>query len=63
MRFIENNAEGQNNSWLFPKVSVAPNGDLALKGEEWRTIPFNIRVLGPSTGEAIYINGVPQAVA
>ena len=61
MRFVENNAEGQNNTWIFPKVSISPNGDLALKGQEWRNIPFNIRVLKPSVGEAVYINGVPQA--
>lgn len=59
MRFIESNADGENNQWIFPKISVTPNGDLALKGDDFRTVPFNLAVLEPSSGEAIYINGQP----
>ena len=61
MRFAEDNPKGDNNTWDFPKVSVAPNGDISLKGDEWRQIPFSLNVLQPSaTGtQAIYINGKP----
>ena len=59
MRFVEDNPKGLNNQWVFPKVSVSPNGDVALKSNEWRTIPFSLRILDPSSGSAIYINGDP----
>ena len=59
MRFVEDNPKGFNNQWVFPKVSVAPNGDVALKSNEWRTIPFSLRILDPASGSAIYINGDP----
>ena len=59
MRFVEDNPKGNNNQWIFPKVTVTPNGDMALKSDEWRTVPFSLAISQPSSGEAIYINGVP----
>ena len=59
MRFVEDNPKGNNNQWVFPKVTVTPNGDMALKSDEWRTVPFSLAISQPSSGEAIYINGVP----
>ena len=61
MKFIENNARGQNRDWTFPVMTLSPNGDLALKADEWRAIPFSLSILKPNLAdvEAIYINDVP----
>ena len=59
MRFVEDNPKGINNFWVMPKVTLRPNGEISLKGDEWRQIPFSLDVQKPSVGEAIYINGVP----
>lgn len=61
MRLLESNPKGADNDWFLPYVKVTPNGDFALKGDEWRQIPFSIEALKPSTGEAIYVNGQPTA--
>lgn len=59
MRLLENNPKGADRDIFLPYVKITPNGDLALKGDEWRQIPFTIEALKPSSGEAIYINGMP----
>lgn len=59
MRLLENNPKGSDRDIFLPYVKITPNGDLALKGDEWRQIPFTIEALKPSSGEAIYINGIP----
>ena len=61
MKFIEFNPEGDNNDWSMPKVQLSPNGDLSLKAEEWRQVPFTVSVQSPAaaTVEALYINGAP----
>lgn len=59
LRYTEYNAQGPNKVWYFPYVKLAPNGDYALKGDEWQQIPFSIEVLKPAALEAIYIDGAP----
>ena len=59
MRYLENNPRGVNRDMFLPFVKITPNGDLALKGDEWRQIPFSLEALKPGVGEAIYINGQP----
>lgn len=61
MKFIANNPKGKNINYSMPYVKVTPNGDYALKGEEWQQIPFNLEFLKPSSGlaEAIYADGRP----
>lgn len=59
LRLIENNPKGDDRDVFLPYVKITPNGDLALKGDEWRQIPFSIEALKPSSGEAIYVNGQP----
>lgn len=57
LRFVAHNPTGENIDYLLPYVSLSPNGDYALKGEEWQQIPFNIEVLKPDNGEALYADG------
>lgn len=59
MRYIAFNPKGKNIDYTMPWVKITPNGDYALKGDEWQTIPFSIEVLKKSIGEAIYADGRP----
>ena len=62
LRFLEDNPRGKNRDAFLPYVKISPNGDMTMKGDEWRQIPFSLEILKPSTAEAIYINGQPVAV-
>ncbi len=57
LRFIAYNPVGENIDYYLPSVSLSPNGDYALKGDEWQQIPFNVKVLKPANGEALYAEG------
>lgn len=59
LRYISFNPQGKQFSWYMPYVKLSPNGDYALKGDEWQQIPFNIEILKKSNLEAIYIDGSP----
>lgn len=45
LRFVADNPEGDNMSYFFPKVSISPDGDYALKGDDWQQIGFSAEVL------------------
>ena len=45
LRFVSDNPEGDNMSYYFPKVSIATDGDYALKGDDWQQIGFTADVL------------------
>jgi len=57
--YEEYNPVGSNSVWYFPYVKVNPNGDMALKGDDWRQIPLTVKILKPSDGQAMYQDGVP----
>lgn len=57
LRFIANNPTGENIDYYLPSIALSPNGDYALKTDEWQTIPFNVKVLKPTNGEALYADG------
>jgi hypothetical protein len=59
LRYIANNPKGENKDYIMPWIKVTPNGDYALKGDEWQTIPFSIEALKPTFAEAIYVDGRP----
>lgn len=59
MMYVANNPKGDNLNYYLPYVKITPNGDYALKGDEWQQIPFSIEALKPTTGEAIYMDGTP----
>lgn len=60
LKYIEFNPTGPNKVWTFPFVSIAPNGELTFKGDEWQQIPLTVEVLTKATMSAIYVNGVPS---
>lgn len=60
LRFVADNPKGANRDYYFPYVKMAPDGDTALKGEEWMTIGFTFEVLKKASNiEAMYIDGRP----
>lgn len=59
LKYITRNATGEDRVYTMPYVTFAPNGDYAMKGDDWQNIPFTIEVLRKGALEAIYINGLP----
>lgn len=53
------NPKGADCVFFFPYVKLTPNGDYALKGDEWQQIPLSMEILKPSGKEAIYRDGTP----
>lgn len=43
--FEATNPKGDLVDYIFPKVQISPNGDFALKGDEWQQIGFTVEVL------------------
>lgn len=59
LKFVTHNPVGTNFEYSFPSVSISPNGDFNLKGEEWQQIPLSLEILRKGALEAIYLNGLP----
>ena len=63
MFYEAKNPKGLNVHYYLPYIKITPNGDYALKGDEWQQIPFTLEALKlNSETEAIYANGVPVYV-
>lgn len=62
MIYRTKNPKGDDCNFYMPYVKITPNGDYALKGDEWQTIPLSLEILKPAVGEAIYRDGVPVYV-
>jgi hypothetical protein len=59
LMFVAANPKGKQFNYYFPWIKITPNGDYALKGDEWQQIPFNLEILKPSASEAIFMDGKP----
>lgn len=56
--FISNNPEGEQFDYFWPDVLLKPDGDLALKGDEWQQIGFAFDALKKDDlTEVVYITG------
>lgn len=62
LRFVADNPTGDNIDYYLPSVTLSPNGDYALKGDEWQQIPFTVEVLKPDDSEALYADGRAETV-
>ena len=64
LRVVSDNATGANRDWYLPKVTLTPNGDLALiaEGTDVTQMEFGLEVLKPANAEAIYCDGRPVAI-
>lgn len=60
LRFVSANPKGPKRDFFMPHVKLTPNGDFALKGEEWQQISFSMEILKKDANtEAIYVDGRP----
>lgn len=59
MMYITANPKGKDAVFIMPYVKITPNGDYALKGDEWQQIPLSLEVLKLEGKEAIYRDGQP----
>lgn len=59
LQLIADNAHGDNRDWFFPNVSLSPTGELPLiqDGTDYSQIGFDVEVLKPDNGEAVYVDG------
>ena len=57
--YVTANPKGADSRWLMKKVKMSPNGDYALKGDDWQQIPLSLSILKQETSEAIYRDGMP----
>jgi len=62
MMYISKNPKGADFTLYMPYVKVTPNGDYALKGDEWQQIPLSLEVLKLGSSEAIYRDNVPAYI-
>ena len=62
LMYIAANPKGTDFNYMLPWIKVTPNGDYALKGDEWQTIPFNLEILKLPASEAIFMDGKPAFV-
>ncbi|WOK01457.1 major tail protein with Ig-like domain [Pseudomonas phage UF_RH7] len=57
LRFISDNPVGKQKDMFWPYVKITPNGDYALKGDEWQVMSFTVEVLKLNgTTERVYID-------
>lgn len=57
LKFIADNPKGTNRDVYIPWSRITANGDFAIKAEsDWQNLPFNIDIMTPSTGAALYID-------
>lgn len=56
--YIAKNPKGLNFDYYWPKVTLKPDGDFSLKGEDWQAISFTFEALKKDDNtEVLYING------
>lgn len=59
LRFVSKNPKGDQNDWYMPQVTLRPEGDFALKGDEWIVMNFAVEIGAPTGQSAIYVDGRP----
>lgn len=63
LRFVSDNPKGENRDYYFPYVKLAPDGDYALKGEDWMQMGFTFEVLKKADNiQGAYVDGRPTVV-
>lgn len=59
--FLESrNPKGERMDYFIPYCSIRPDGDFALKGDEWQQLPFSFEILKlDDNTPSVIINGAP----
>jgi hypothetical protein len=45
LEFFANNRAGENRDYIWPYVQIRPDGDFALKGDDWQNMTFSVEIL------------------
>lgn len=61
LRFIAYNPVGKNIDYYLPWVKITPDGDYALKGDDWQQMTLALEILKKQNREAVYADGRPTA--
>lgn len=62
LRYISDNPVGTNKNYYFPKVALRPDGDYALKGDDWNVLSFSFEALQLNNiTQRLYIDVLPSA--
>ncbi|QEM42183.1 major tail protein [Klebsiella phage Soft] len=62
LRYIADNPVGTNKNYYFPKVALRPDGDYALKGDDWNVMSFSFEALQLNNiTQRLYIDVLPSA--
>lgn len=62
LRYISDNPVGTNKNYYFPKVALRPDGDYALKGDDWNVMSFSFEILQLNNiTQRVYIDVIPSA--
>lgn len=56
LRFIADNPVGENKDYFFPKVTLNPDGDYALKGDDWQSMGFSFEALKLPGRQRVYVD-------
>lgn len=54
LRFISDNPVGENRDLFYPKVTLTPDGDYNLKGDDWQTMGFTFKALKMAGRKRVY---------
>lgn len=57
--YKSDNAEGANQDYAVPYVSLSPNGDYALISDTWLALSFSVEVLSRTGWPAVTVDGRP----
>lgn len=58
VRFVSANPTGGQRDFYFPLTNITPDGDYALKGDEWQTMGFSFTALKKNASvERVYCEG------
>lgn len=61
LRFVADNPKGSNKDYFIPYCELSPDGDFALKGDDWQQLGFGIEILKRDDDtERLYIEGRPS---
>jgi len=62
LHFKSFNPVGPKTDYFMPWVKLTPNGDFALKADDWLTLPFSIEVLKKGDLAPVYADGQASTV-
>lgn len=62
LHFKSFNPVGPKVDYMMPWVKLTPNGDFAIKSEDWLTLPFSVEVLKKGALAPVYADGQASTV-